>query len=93
MEESETNLDAGGHLRSLSRNEYISVINVYNSVINRSWWIGKVPNSTDPWGSLCAVEFANLKSGEIQFAQSLLSTSCSDQQAGDDDACAQELVV
>lgn len=68
MEESETNLDAGGHLRSLSRNEYISVINVYNSVINRSWWIGKVPNSTDPWGSLCAVEFANLKSGEIQFA-------------------------
>ena len=32
-------------------------------------------------------------SGEIQFAQSLLSTSCSDQQAGDDDACAQELVV
>lgn len=29
-------------------------------------------------------------SGEIQFAQSLLST-CSDQQAGDDDACAQEL--
>lgn len=68
MEESETNLDAGGHLRSLSRNEYISVINVYNSVIDRSWWIGKVPNSTDPWGSLCAVEFANLKSGEIQFA-------------------------
>lgn len=68
MEESETNLDAGGHLRSLSRNEYISVINVYNSVINRSWWIGKVLNSTDPWGPLCVVEFANLKSGEIQFA-------------------------
>ena len=32
-------------------------------------------------------------SGEIQFAQSLLSTYHSDQQAGDDDACAQELVV
>ena len=43
-------------------------INVYNSVIDRSWWIGKVANSTDPWGSWCAVEFANLKSGEIQFA-------------------------
>ena len=31
--------------------------------------------------------------GEIQFAQYLLSTYCSDQQADDDDACAQELVA
>lgn len=68
MEGSETNLDAGGHLRSFTRNEYISVIDVCNSIINRSWWIGKVLNSMDPWGSLCIVEFANLKSGEIQFA-------------------------
>ena len=68
MEWSETNLDAGGHLGSLSRNEYISVINVCSSVINRSWWIGKVLNGLDPWGPLCVVEFANLKSGEIEFA-------------------------
>lgn len=31
--------------------------------------------------------------GEIQFAQSLLSTYCNDPQADYDDACAQELVV
>lgn len=68
MEGSETNLDAGGHLCSFIRNECLSVINVCNSLINRSWWIGKVLNSTDPWGPLCVVEFASLKSGEIQFA-------------------------
>ena len=68
MEGSETNLDAGGHLCSFIRNECLSVINVCNSLINRSWWIGKVLNSTDPWGPLCVVEFASLKAGEIQFA-------------------------
>ena len=79
MEESETNLDAGGHLRSLSRNEYISVINVYNSVINRSWWIGKVLNSTDPWGPLCVVEFANLQSSNHIY---VLTIGCESKKMG-----------
>lgn len=50
-------MDAGGHLGSLTRKR--TVINVYYSVINGSWQIGKVLNGMDPCGILCVTESAN----------------------------------